>query len=116
MPLEPYDEKYLKDNKIKYKSFHSWLKQIKVKNSSTHLAALDVLDLKVKVPCGGAHAPFPRGLCSKCQPSSLTLSAQNFRMVDHVEFETVGVVEGFLSQWRKTGGLFETNQFNGLGT
>ncbi|KAJ3285003.1 nuclear protein localization protein 4 [Borealophlyctis nickersoniae] len=110
MPLQPYDAKYLEENKIKHMSFHAYLRQITDQNktapptSSQFLPPLDEQDFKVKVPCPTkSHAPFPTSICTKCQPSSVTLQPQNFRMVDHIEFESGTLVEQFIRFWRATG-------------
>ena len=81
MPLEPYDPTYLESEKIKHLSYHSYLKSIMTK-SKTKLSSdpmfippLEVPDYRVKAKCLG-HAPWPAGICTKCQPSAVTLSQQ----------------------------------------
>ena len=89
-PLDPFNQVYLSEKKIKFLSFYSFLKK----------QSLPSYSLSVK-QCS-AHLPYPKGLCSKCQPSAVTLESQVFRMVDHVEFDEV-MVDAFISGWRDTG-------------
>ncbi|KAI7870411.1 NPL4 family-domain-containing protein [Spinellus fusiger] len=111
MPLEPYDQSYLEENKIKHMSFHSYLRQrsatqqTKTPSAGVHqqLPLLEEFHCKVKVPCTGAHAPWPEGICTKCQPSAITLQQQIYRMVDHVEFSSASLIDHFLDAWRSTG-------------
>ncbi|KAJ3105434.1 nuclear protein localization protein 4 [Physocladia obscura] len=110
MPVEPYDPKYLEQNKIKHMSFHAYLKQALIANKTAPIGAPNFLppleepSYALKNPCPGrTHEAYPKGLCSKCQPSAITLTGQNFRMVDHVEFETPTIVENFIKFWRSTG-------------
>ncbi|KAJ3414180.1 nuclear protein localization protein 4 [Chytridiales sp. JEL 0842] len=110
MPVEPYDTKYLEQNKIKHMAYHAYLRQACTANktqpvtSPTFIPPLDEPDLKVKDPCPSkSHAPFPEGICTKCQPSALTLQSQTFRMVDHVEFETSSIMQNFINFWIKSG-------------
>ncbi|KAI9352380.1 NPL4 family-domain-containing protein [Pilaira anomala] len=110
MPLEPYDAGYLEENKIKHMSFHSYLRQLNAaqrsKNSaapSNNLPPLEEQDFTVKTPCSGGHAPWPEGICTKCQPSAITLQRQTYRMVDHVEFSSASLIDTFLNYWRSTG-------------
>lgn len=49
------------------------------------------------------HPPWPKGICSKCQPSAITLNRQTYRHVDNVMFENTALVERFLNYWRSTG-------------
>lgn len=49
------------------------------------------------------HPPWPRGICSKCQPNAVTLNRQTYRHVDNVMFENSDLVERFLDYWRSTG-------------
>ncbi|KAJ3041408.1 nuclear protein localization protein 4 [Rhizophlyctis rosea] len=109
MPLQPYDAKYQEENKIKHLSFHAYLRQVTDQNKTPavtnpqFLPPLEDPDFKVKVPCPSGHAPFPKAICSKCQPSSVTLQQQTFRMTDHVEFEVPELMENFINFWRQTG-------------
>ncbi|KAI8616895.1 NPL4 family-domain-containing protein [Chytriomyces sp. MP71] len=110
MPIEPYDPKYLEQNKIKHMSFHAYLRQQLIANKTPPLDSplfippLEEVSHAVRVPCPGkTHEPFPKGICTKCQPSAVTLTSQNFRMVDHVEFESPSLVETFIKFWRSTG-------------
>ncbi|KAI8365715.1 NPL4 family-domain-containing protein [Blakeslea trispora] len=110
MPLEPYDASYLEENKIKHMSFHAYLRQHSAAQHSKNSAApgnnlppLDEQDFKVKVPCSGGHAPWPEGICTKCQPSAITLQSQPYRMVDHVEFSSASLIDSFLNYWRLSG-------------
>ncbi|KAF7725616.1 nuclear protein localization protein 4 [Apophysomyces ossiformis] len=111
MPLEPYDQGYLEEHKIKHMSFHAYMRKIgeaqQTKTpSSTILKTLPPLEepnCKVKVPCTGGHAPWPEGICTKCQPSAITLQRQVYRMVDHVEFSSASLIDDFLNYWRESG-------------
>ncbi|KAI9102705.1 NPL4 family-domain-containing protein [Phlyctochytrium arcticum] len=110
MPVQPWDSKYLEENKIKHLSYHAYLRQLTDQSktapidSAQFIPPLDEIDMKVKVPCPGrVHESWPNGICTKCQPSAITLQSQNFRMVDHIEFETAGMIETFLKFWRSTG-------------
>ncbi|KAJ3123451.1 nuclear protein localization protein 4 [Nowakowskiella sp. JEL0407] len=110
MPLEPYDAKYLADNKIKHLSFHSFLRKTLVQNKTPSfdhvhfVPPLDTPSFLVKTPCPSkTHPSFPLGICTKCQPSSISLQQQAFRMVDHVEFESADIIDKFIGAWRATG-------------
>ncbi|KAI8919653.1 NPL4 family-domain-containing protein [Entophlyctis helioformis] len=110
LPLQPYDAAFLDENKIKHMSFHAYLRLLTQQNKTAPVSSpafvhpLDVLDFKVKAPCPSkAHAPFPQGICTKCQPSAITLQSQSFRMVDHIEFESPAIIDAFIQFWRATG-------------
>ncbi|KAF8603809.1 polyubiquitin-tagged protein recognition complex, Npl4 component [Ceratobasidium sp. AG-I] len=108
MPLEPYDQKYHAEHKIKHLSFHAHLRKLtppaSSNSSSAHLPPLSPLSYRVAVPCPrGGHAPWPAGICSNCQPSAITLQQQPFRTVDHLEFGTPAIIESFMGPWRATG-------------
>ncbi|KAJ8729791.1 hypothetical protein PYW07_016829 [Mythimna separata] len=97
-PLEPWDEGYLKEHNIKHMSFHAYLRKI----TSGNFISLDELSCKIKPGCS-EHPPWPRGICSKCQPGAVTLNRQPYRHVDNVLFEHPAIVERFLAYWRATG-------------
>lgn len=109
MPLEPYDPKYHTDNNIKHLSYHAYLRKIAPKGSaatstSASLPPLELLNFKVKAPCpNGGHPSWPKGICTACQPSAITLQSQPFRMVDHLEIASGEIVNRFLEAWRRTG-------------
>ncbi|XP_053671095.1 nuclear protein localization protein 4 homolog [Anopheles nili] len=101
-PLEPWDENYLKEQKIKHYSFHSFLKKQTSGMTRGKFVAFEDLNCKIKSGCRD-HPPWPKGICSKCQPSAITLNRQPYRHVDNVMFENTGIVERFLNYWRTTG-------------
>uniref|UniRef100_A0A182SAI0 Nuclear protein localization protein 4 homolog n=1 Tax=Anopheles maculatus TaxID=74869 RepID=A0A182SAI0_9DIPT len=101
-PLEPWDENYLKEQKIKHFSFHSYLKKLTSGAARGKFVALEDLNCKIKSGCRD-HPPWPKGICSKCQPSAITLNRQPYRHVDNVMFENTGIVERFLNYWRTSG-------------
>jgi len=104
VPLEPYDETYLKscDPPIKFTSFHAHLRKLTGGVTKDKYVFLENLSCIVKPNCG-EHAPYPKGLCSKCQPSPVTLNRQTYRHVDNIMFENAGIVDRFLNYWRRTG-------------
>jgi len=102
MPLEPFDESYLKENNIKHLSFHSYLRKQTAGLDQGKFAALDNISCRIKAGCTD-HLPWPKGICTKCQPNAVTLSRQQYRHVDNVVFENLSIVEQFLNYWRSTG-------------
>lgn len=128
-PLEPFDEIYLKEQNIKHLSFHSHLRKLTagvdryiniqcemivqtlLQSIRLYLVyicrrgkfiQLDDISCRIKTGCKD-HPPWPRGICSKCQPNSITLNRQTYRHVDNVMFENASLVERFLNYWRSTG-------------
>ncbi|XP_064545601.1 nuclear protein localization protein 4 homolog isoform X2 [Drosophila montana] len=101
-PLEPYDESYLKDHNIKHLSFHSYIRKQTSGMDHGKYFVFDDINCRIKPGCR-EHPPWPKGICSKCQPSAITLNRQTYRHVDNVMFENTKIVERFLNYWRTTG-------------
>lgn len=107
-PLPPWDPGYHNEHNIKHISFHAYLKKLneqtnKSSSGSSYIAPLSQPDFRIDKHCRNGHEPWPKGICSKCQPSAITLQQQEFRMVDHVEFQNSELVNQFIEFWRASG-------------
>ncbi|KAK7601803.1 hypothetical protein V9T40_009244 [Parthenolecanium corni] len=100
--LEPFDESYLTEQNIKHMSFHSYLRKLTAGVDGGKFVLLEDISCRIKPGCKD-HPPWPKGICSKCQPSAITLNRQVYRHVDNVMFENSHLVENFLNYWRTTG-------------
>ncbi|KAJ8965286.1 hypothetical protein NQ317_005969 [Molorchus minor] len=101
-PLEAFDEAYLREHNIKHISFHSYLRKLMSGVDRGKFVALEDISCRIKNGCKD-HPPWPKGICSKCQPNAITLNMQSYRHVDNVMFENTNLVERFLNYWRVTG-------------
>ncbi|KAM9923965.1 hypothetical protein OXX59_004846 [Metschnikowia pulcherrima] len=107
-PLPPWNRDYLDEHGIKHKSFHAHVKELNEQqntknNGSSYIAPLKEPDYTIDLNCGGGHAPYPKGICSKCQPAPITLQQQKFRMVDHLEYADHTILNSFIDTWRQSG-------------
>ena len=102
-----YDASYQQERNFKHLSFHAYLKKLQDAQFNNHSATMPKLleqhDFKIKQSSVCPHDPWPHGICSKCQPSAITLQQQEFRMVDHVEFLDSETINSFVDAWRQTG-------------
>ncbi|XP_046660206.1 nuclear protein localization protein 4 homolog isoform X2 [Homalodisca vitripennis] len=102
--IEPYDESYLREHNIKHMSFHAYLRKLTAGQDKGKYAALEDITCRIKPgPACKKHPPWPRGICSFCQPNAVTLNRQTYRHVDNVMFENAELVERFLQYWRVSG-------------
>lgn len=107
-PLPPWDKDYRKEKGIKHMSYHAYIKEVNEQknnknNATSYMAPLEESNYNIDLQCRNGHLPYPRGICSKCQPPVITLQQQQFRMVDHVEFSDHSILNKFIDSWRQTG-------------
>uniref|UniRef100_A0A8D0SUL8 Nuclear protein localization protein 4 homolog n=1 Tax=Sus scrofa TaxID=9823 RepID=A0A8D0SUL8_PIG len=103
-PNVPFDEDYLNhlEPPVKHMSFHAYIRKLTGGADKGKFVALENISCKIKSGCEG-HLPWPNGICTKCQPSAITLNRQKYRHVDNIMFENHTVADRFLDFWRKTG-------------
>jgi nuclear protein localization family protein 4 len=102
LPIQPFDKAYLTEHKIKHMSFHAYLRKLTQGVNKGKFAPLENISCRIKAGCPG-HKPWPEGICTKCQPSAITLNQQEYRHVDNITFENPSVVDNFLDYWRTSG-------------
>ena len=106
---QPFDVGYQASHSIKHLSYHAYLRKANASaplssQSTSYVPPLSDPSYRVAVPCtSGSHPSWPAGICTKCQPSAVTLSRQTYRLVDHIEFANPSLIEGLLAFWRSTG-------------
>lgn len=106
LPLPPFDPTYQSEHGIKHTSFHAEIKRLTDGTNQSQLLyipPLELSDFGVNLHCKNGHAPYPAGICSQCVPLAITLQQQKFRMVDHVEFASLTMVDKFINAWRTLG-------------
>lgn len=102
LPIQPFDQSYLQEQKIKHMSFHAYLRKLTQGVNKGKYAPLENISCRIKPGCPG-HKPWPEGICTKCQPSAITLNQQQYRHVDNITFENPSIVDNFLNYWRTSG-------------
>ena len=102
LPIEPYDPALLAEHNIKHLSFHAYMRKLSGGFDKGKYANLEDVTCRLKSGCV-RHPPWPKGICSACQPKAMTLNRQPYRHVDHIVFENASIVERFLNFWRTTG-------------
>ncbi|KAI6243005.1 hypothetical protein M3Y99_00211400 [Aphelenchoides fujianensis] len=104
LPIDPYDEEYLRSKDIKHMSFHAYVRKLTdLHGKGTQLKKpLENVNCQLDLNCTNGHQPYPLGICTKCRPPSLTLNRQIFRHVDNITIENEDVVNRFLDFWRRS--------------
>ncbi|CCD64969.1 Nuclear protein localization protein 4 homolog 1 [Caenorhabditis elegans] len=104
LPVDPFDEEYLKEKDIKHMSFHAHVRKLlgSQGKGTTLKKPLENFRCSLKPNCD-AHKPFPKGICTKCKPQVVTLNRQKFRHVDNIQIENQELVNQFLDYWRLSG-------------
>uniref|UniRef100_A0A6Q2Z1I8 Nuclear protein localization protein 4 homolog n=1 Tax=Esox lucius TaxID=8010 RepID=A0A6Q2Z1I8_ESOLU len=90
------------DPPVKHMSFHAYIRKLTGGADKGKFVALENISCKIKSGCEG-HPPWPEGICTKCQPSAITLNRQKYRHIDNIMFENHTIADRFLDFWRKTG-------------
>ena len=86
------------DKSTKHLSFHCYARKLL---DEKRLHELENISCKIK-ECSN-HSPWPTGICTKCQPKSITLKRQPYRHVDNIMFEHPSIVDNFINAWRQSG-------------
>ncbi|RCN27859.1 NPL4 family protein [Ancylostoma caninum] len=77
LPIDPYDEDYLKSKDIKHMSFHAHVRKLTSGHGkgSQVKRPLENIRCAINLNCP-AHKPYPKGVCTKCKPPMMTLNRQ----------------------------------------
>eukprot|EP00035_Acanthoeca_spectabilis_P006222 m.122055 g.122055 ORF g.122055 m.122055 type:complete len:616 (+) comp13406_c0_seq1:246-2093(+) len=104
LPLQPFDPSVLQgaDPPIKFLSFHAYLRKLRTGVDKGRLINLEEPVCEPAKTCTNC-AAWPKALCSKCQPSALRLTRQEYRHVDYLSFQDQEAVQTFVSAWIKSG-------------
>ena len=94
LPYDPFDEEYLKENNIKFMSFHSYIKKLSAGMSKGKFTPLRNTSHVHHVSSSEKFLKY------SSLPSAVTLSRQSWRHVDTVMFENSHIVDRFLQFWR----------------
>ena len=62
-PKDPFDPEYLRENGIKFMSFHAYLKSLNRDMSKGKFAQIEDINMRIKPGCGN-HPPWPQSICS----------------------------------------------------
>ena len=86
-------------------AFHAFVRQAqnKLRDAGMTIDKVHVLEDHVDELTRKAKAKDTKHLALDDIPSAIILSRQEFRIVDHVEFETGTMVDAFLQAWRSSG-------------
>eukprot|EP00041_Stephanoeca_diplocostata_P026869 m.731867 g.731867 ORF g.731867 m.731867 type:complete len:595 (-) comp23063_c0_seq1:1732-3516(-) len=103
-PLQPFDETVLaqRDPPIKFLSFHTYLRKLKSGADQGRLISLQEIKCAIDKECKSCPG-YPKGVCSRCQPSAVRLTRQIFRHVDYLSFDSGAMVQEFIDAWLKSG-------------
>ena len=85
-------KQYLNDRKQLCKGLHD------SNGLCTNCTPPQNLSYKLKTGCTN-HAPYPKGLCTKCQPANVSLLRQRYRHIDYMSFMNKEELNLFISSW-----------------
>jgi len=95
LSIEPWDEGYLREKKIKFLSFHAYMRQQTAGADKGKYFRLQGFKAASKVDASNKTVYN--------LPSAVTLNSQKFRFVDNIVFENKFIVDRFLNYWRSNG-------------
>eukprot|EP01117_Protostelium_nocturnum_P005837 TRINITY_DN2106_c0_g1_i2.p1 TRINITY_DN2106_c0_g1~~TRINITY_DN2106_c0_g1_i2.p1 ORF type:complete len:613 (+),score=247.84 TRINITY_DN2106_c0_g1_i2:245-1840(+) len=106
MPIAPWsilEHDPWKSDGVKFLPFHSYIRKMQQATPNANKQeSKPVFMPSYKVKECSKHAPWPEGICSLCQPSAIRVDSQPYRHVDHVEFQSMEMVNHFIQFWRET--------------